>query len=252
MKKSTASKTALLITPRRKSLTSLLALASGAASLGVLAETAEAAIIYEPLSVTIGFGAGKTDHINLQLPGYPYIQVVATFTPANKYNRIVFGGSGAYPRRTTSFQAIRAGAGGKWSDAGVQGFFGNIFQSFSAGPNVGAVGSAFTDKYLLFKFNNAGTANYGWVGMSAGTITLGDRNGMSVTLNGWAYDNSGAMIAAGAGAGAGGAAPVPEPSTAAMFLMSALIAGGDGLRRWRKSRPGSVGAAAVPADSAPL
>ena len=77
---------------------------------------------------------------------------------------------------------------------------------------------------------------YGWIGMSAATITPSDSTGMSVTFTGWAYDNTGAMIAAGAGI-----VPVPEVSTGVVSAqMAAMFVGGVELRRWRKSKPANA------------
>ena len=87
---------------------------------------------------------------------------------------------------------------------------------------------AFTNKYLLFTFKNSLSGNQlqsGWVGMSAATVTAGTPANMSVTLSGWAYDNTGATIAAGA---------IPEPASATLAMGGALVLGAAGLRRWRK------------------
>ena len=68
---------------------------------------------------------------------------------------------------------------------------------------------------------------YGWVGMSAATVTPGNPLNMSVTLTDWAYDDSGAKITAGA---------IPEPSSAALAMSGALVLGAAGLRQWRKRK----------------
>ncbi len=60
--------------------------------------------------------------------------------------------------------------------------------------------------------------------MTNATITAGTPANMSVTLTDWAYDDTGEKIIAGA---------IPEPSTFGLVLTS-LVLGASGLRRWRK------------------
>ena len=147
------------------------------------------------------------------------------------------------------------GVGGQRADAAT---FGNIILStisthFLNGP--GAFTTTFTPntrKYLLFQFTNSLAGNqtqYGWIGMSAATYNA-DITGMSVSFTDWAYDNTGGKINAGALDPPDPPPSVPEPSTAVMGLISALVVGGAGLRRWRTSKPGNVAVSEGP-DSSP-
>ena len=91
---------------------------------------------------------------------------------------------------------------------------------------------AFSNKYLLFTFKNSSSGNqlqYGWVGMSAATVTAGTPGNMSVTLTDWAYDDTGAKIIAG------DIGAIPEPATSAL-MGGALVLGAAGLRQWRKRK----------------
>jgi hypothetical protein len=63
--------------------------------------------------------------------------------------------------------------------------------------------------------------------MSEATITPGTPANMSVTLTGWAYEDSGTMINAGT---------IPEPGSAALAMGGALVLGAAGLRQWRKRK----------------
>ncbi len=252
MKNSSTSKSARASNSRRNSLKSLLTLASGAASLGALAPAAEAGIIYTAFNtpVTVGFGSGQLEVFNINLPGTASLQFAA------RSGRIVarqFSG-GAYVavgQQTNSRSAIKLGSNvafrtikgpATWSSPPlVQGAnFGNIIQT-SAG-NIRGPGGFSSTKYLLFSFTDTASTplpdrpEYGWVSMSSVTAKDGDYTSMSVTFTGWAYDNTGAMIAAGAGI-----VPVPEVSTGVVSaLMAAMFVGGVELRRWRKSKPANA------------
>lgn len=105
---------------------------------------------------------------------------------------------------------------------------GSIFGGSGNSPFTG------TSKYLLFKFNNSGTTNYGWVEIKQ--LTQGNTvSDWTATVGLMAYDNTGALLAPGDVGGSNNA--VPEPATAAMFAMGgALVLGARGLRRWREQR----------------
>jgi hypothetical protein len=75
---------------------------------------------------------------------------------------------------------------------------------------------------IEFQNDNTGAVNYGWVELQTTATT-----GFPATIVGYAYDNSGAPIAAGA---------VPEPGTTAALALGALSLGAVGLRRWRLAR----------------
>lgn len=86
-------------------------------------------------------------------------------------------------------------------------------------------------QYLSWFFedsNQPGNLYYGWVevSLSLATYNLG---GPSLTIWGYAYDNTGAKPTMGQ-------MPVPEPSSGALFVMGAMALGARGLRQWRQKR----------------
>lgn len=251
MNNSGASHPARATNTRRDTLKSLLALASGAASLGALAPAAQAGIYYTPLNATVGFGAGQLSTYSFNLPGGASIILAreaapsGTNTDANRILAKAVGGligkqsnsRSAAPNPPGTNVALRTAYGKNWNNAvrPGAGTFGNIILStitsnFGNGP-----GAFDTTKYLLFNFVNGSTTEYGWIGMSEATYT-GEQAGMSVTFTGIAYEDSGALI----NAGDQGISAVPEPSTLISGLMAALVAGGTGLRRWRQAKPARV------------
>jgi hypothetical protein len=79
-----------------------------------------------------------------------------------------------------------------------------------------------TPAFVGFSFTEKGTTCYGWASI---TITEG-ASVSTITVNEWAYEDSGAAITVGA---------VPEPAQTAVGL-GALALGAAGLRRWRKNK----------------
>ena len=75
---------------------------------------------------------------------------------------------------------------------------------------------------IEFKNDGTGATNYGWVELETTATT-----GFPAEIVGYAYDSSGAPIAAGA---------VPEPTTAAALGLGALSLGAAGVRCWRKGK----------------
>jgi hypothetical protein len=62
--------------------------------------------------------------------------------------------------------------------------------------------------FIGLKFDNSGTPNYGWADITVNSPA-------SITLHGFAYDNTGSLLAAG------DVNPVPEPSQIALFAIGA-------------------------------
>ena len=256
MKTSQAPYSARTIASRRMSLKSLLALASGAAALGVAEQSAQASIIYTSFNATVGFGGvGQVENYPVAISGGPTMLLIGVKAPQLIVEK--FLSSTAYsgriarqpngksvlpshlPGTEVAFRTI-AGSGHNWNSQNRTGSvtYANIIRAKETVGNVWKTvgpGGFDSSKYLLFTFQNAGTPNYGWVGMSGATWNANDKTKMSVTFTGWAYDNSGAVI------NAGQITAVPEPSNGVVsLLMAALVAGGVGVRQWRKSKPANV------------
>jgi len=138
-------------------------------------------------------------------------------------------------RAYTGIFAKRANAGATWSAIGTQAKTGGLigkrvsyfYLSSLTGGGVYGPGS-FTDKYVAFKFQDSTAGNadrYGWALLS---MNIDSGTGPDVTLQRWAYDNTGAKIAMGA--------VVPEPTSAALVMFGALAFGAMGVRRWRAQK----------------
>jgi len=228
------------------SLPSLLTLAAGASALPI---AADAGIVYTSLgSQTVGFSPGQWTIYDISLPGTAIVEFARSVGSGSSTHRILAHQSGGYVRigrqsnsRTNAVPgygginvAFRTNSGASWNNVARTGqaTFGNIIRSAGTASTTGP--GSFSNKYLLFSFKNSLSGNqlqYGWVGMSAGTVTAGTPANMSVTLTDWAYDDSGAKIIAGAIGW-----PVPEPSSAALAMSGALVLGAAGLRQWRKRK----------------
>ncbi len=88
----------------------------------------------------------------------------------------------------------------------------------------------FSNEYALFRFNPGSGPLYGWIELSGSVTKAAGPNssyGPLVTVQGWAYDTTGAPIPAGY---------VPEPDTFALTGLAALAFGAAGMRRWRAAR----------------
>ena len=228
----------------RSSLPSLLTLAAGASALPL---AAEAGIVYTSLGAqTVGFGGGQLTVYDIYLPGTAALEFAQNVGSASATHRILAHQSGGYvligrqPDHRSEVTpgygginvAFRTNSGASWFNAARTDLktFGNIIRSVNSGTVLTTGPGAFSNKYLLFSFKNSSSGNqlqYGWVGMSAATVTAGTPANMSVTLTDWAYDDTGAKIIAGA---------IPEPGSAGLAMGGALVLGAAGLRQWRKRK----------------
>ena len=99
---------------------------------------------------------------------------------------------------------------------------------YNAGTQISSSQLNSTDKYFLFTFYDTiqNLQLYGWGQLN---VSLTD-SGPDVTLVDYAYDTSGAPIAAG------DVGAVPEPSYQFPLSLGALVLGAVGVRRWRAKR----------------
>jgi hypothetical protein len=218
--------------------------ALGAGALGVSAAPAEAGIVYTPLGADVG--PGHLAIATVALPGGSQFKIqryTHSFRGSSSTTSHVWFVNLRQPGANVKFRSISnsvsiVGLGKKWGSA--------------AGKSVGAVAfaergrqvdsrtdsfighnGAFTDKYALFKFRDAGQTDYGWLELSNAVSLGASRSGPDVTLIGYAYDTTGAQLAAG---DEGSTGTTPEPSGMAMTGLAALALGATGLRRWRAAR----------------
>jgi len=247
-----------------KKLASLSAIGAGAVAL--TADKAEASSIqYTPVHQTVGFAAADLPVVPLNLPSFSGSRVSFGFVRASgtnsySFGRAILGVGGSAPGArfatriapvisSSSVPVIKIVPAGKtWfqvssSSGRPFGFVAaRLWGSYSGKTFHSAFGNtnSFTNQYALFQFGPAFAPLYGWVELSlsitdaygpiCASPSCGDPNGYGPELNviGYAYDTSGAPIAAGAG--------VPEPDTFVATGLAALALGAAGMRRWRKSK----------------
>ena len=226
-------------------LASFSALSAGA--LGVAAGTAQAGILYSgPLNVTVGFRLGDVSTFF----GGLHIAQGGTSNAGNRSVRFSFGG-GAF-KITGPYSMLRVfPAGVLWDPATNHsrstGYVGRRLWGGRTcldpedthceawGSRHSATPSSYQHQYALF--TEGGGLNgpiYGWMELSldvtnAPGLDPGGTLGPNVTVEGFAFDDSGAKIAAGD-------TGVPEPSTLPLTGLAALALGAAGLRRWRAAR----------------
>jgi hypothetical protein len=104
----------------------------------------------------------------------------------------------------------------------------------TSGSNLLSGGNGqFSHKFALFSFYNTSQSawDFGWAEISLAAINnLDGTISETLTIENYAYDDSGALLAAGDLTG------VPEPGTMGSMAMGALALGAVGLRRWRAAR----------------
>jgi hypothetical protein len=93
----------------------------------------------------------------------------------------------------------------------------------------------FTHRYLAFEFADTTLAGnplrFGWVDMSLANGNVANSfSNPTLTVFGYAYDNTGAQIPMGL---------VPEPGSITIMALGALMLGAKGLRSWRRNRDGA-------------
>ena len=218
-------------------LVSLLALAAGATA---MPQTSNADIIFQSANAHVGFGAGDSSSFFLSLPGTTQFGFGTTRSTMSRtyglyhtLHRTVLvgnaGGAAASVQGNGGLAAVRAN-GQAWNNgfalyAAIPVGFGTIHKDIGSSVTNYAhqPGSSYDHQYYAFRFNNGG-ALYGWVEVG---LNVGGGNGPSLTVYGYAYDNTGAQIVMGA---------VPEPDSTALLALGALTLGAKGVRHWRRNR----------------
>jgi hypothetical protein len=220
-------------------LASLLALAAGAVA---LPQTSQADIIYQNLNDTPGVVGPAGDALFLfdlpgdatvgfqRLEGYTYTQ---TGSLTINYRFVLAGdinGADAIDNGVLGDGGIAKAIpfGGAWSQ-GLQYY--SVPVGIVNDLNASSPAAGYERQYLAWFFEDSTQGNtrfYGWaeVSLSMASYNLG---GPTVTVWGYAYDDTGAQPTMGQG--------IPEPSSGALLVMGAMALGARGLRKWRQSRP---------------
>lgn len=232
-----AKKPAALLAGNSK-IMSLLAVSGGALA---LPQTGEAAIVYSgPLSVTVGFSPGsKASWNHLLVPGGS-ARLGLWRSSSSSFKSVKFGsgfsnvGVRAKWHSGSNFAAM-AGAGKKWGAIGTHTASSNalVVKRTSSGASYPP---SFSHLYAAFEFADAATGYNEWYGWAELSLNNSTPAGPDVTIEGYAYDNTGAQISTG-----DTTSSVPEsgPTAVLAAIGAALVLGADGIRRWRarKSTP---------------
>jgi len=228
-------------------LTSFSVLGVGALVVG--ADQAEATVTYVPVGVTVGFDSGDVSHIKLTITTGGANHQFLSFSTQQDNTPPFESRQVKFPNNNRLFLGTNtAGTGGflKVFNQGVNFLtatgdlvrHGRVAQrNWNSTLATGGAGlNGFTDKFALFEFtpvlNPAGPEMYGWIELSLAVdkTQFGPTPasaGPNLTIVGFAYDDSGAVLPAGV---------IPEPATFELAGLGALALGAVGVRRWRAAR----------------
>ena len=219
--------------------------ALGAGALGVGGNAVAGPIVYTPLNGEVGFGPGSKSIFaasSFKAPIVPgmnaYFRRFALTSSSRLATGLIRLAAGVSVNLASQgadlvFRNANAVSGQKWSSFRTS----SANRSFVLGIRTrsGFTGGNGQDGtfYKLFAFlkSSAAPIDWGWIKLHE---TMGPPNGPDVQILGIAYDQTGALIAAG---DTGTSSPAtPEPSTIALASLSALALGAAGVRRWRAAR----------------
>lgn len=220
--------------------------ALGAGALGVVGNAEAGPIVYTQLNGEVGFGPGSKSIFSASsfkapiVPGMnAYFRRFALTSSSRLATGLIRMAAGLSVNLVAQgadlvFRDGNAVSGQKWSSfrtssANRSLLLGVRTRSGFTGGN-GQNGTF----YKLFAFVQSSFApiDWGWIKLQE---TMGPPNGPDVQILGVAYDQTGALIAAG-DTGTTTAPATPEPSTIALASLSALALGAAGVRRWRAAR----------------
>ncbi|HLW77102.1 MAG TPA: PEP-CTERM sorting domain-containing protein [Bryobacteraceae bacterium] len=231
-----------------KKLASLSAL--GVGTLVVGAKDAKATVIFGTPNAIVGFdnqigtpgGTFTSPTLGAGAANFQFTKIQSK-PGLDSRRKIAFGGHSLSMRAGSSgvhtMRVFNAGAtfstGAPFNHAAAAGFVGSVFgANLTAAPSTGGP-SSYNDMFALFKFTNGLNTDFGWIELSwfinGNGITGPSNFGPDLKIMEWAYDDSGAHLAAGSLQ-----SPAPEPSTLAFTGLAALALGAAGARRWRAAR----------------